>query len=344
MVTILISIVIIAVLILFHETGHFLVARRIGIPVYEFSIGFGYKIFSWRKDEVDYSIRIFPLGGFVRMAGEEPGDQDDPHGYSHRTPLEKIRVSFAGPFMNFVLALLIFIYSYAFIGIPQTTDEPIIGKVFSEQPAEKAGIMAGDRILAVNGNEVETWDDFTNLLTAQAAGTAVVLEIQREGRNTEIEVIPEISSSTGLPAIGVLSNIVYEKQGLLTAISIGLQQTYQLTMILLGGLWIMVTGGASAADIAGPVGIVGLIGDAAQVGTVFLLSFAAFLSINLGILNLLPIPALDGSRIVFALIEAIRKKPVQPEKEGFIHWLGFMFLMALIVLVTFNDIMKFIKG
>ncbi len=342
--TILISIVIIAVLILFHETGHFLAARRIGIPVYEFSLGFGYKIFSWRKDEVEYSIRIFPLGGFVRMAGEEPGDQDDPNGYSHRTPLEKIRVSFAGPFMNFVLALLIFIYSYAFIGIPTTTDEPIIGKVFAEQPAEKAGIMAGDRILAVNGNEVGTWDEFTTLLTAQPAGTAIELEIQREGKNTELEVIPEINATTGVPAIGVLSNIVYEKQGLLTAVKIGLQQTYELTVVLLSGLWVMITGGASAADIAGPVGIVGLIGDAAQVGTVFLLSFAAFLSINLGILNLLPIPALDGSRIVFAIIEAIRRKPVQPDKEGFIHWLGFMFLMALIVLVTFNDIMKFIKG
>ncbi len=342
--TILIAIIIIAVLILFHETGHFLAARRIGIPVYEFSIGFGYKIFSWRKDEVDYSIRVFPLGGFVRMAGEEPGDQDNPNGYSHRTPLEKIRVSFAGPFMNFVLALLIFIYSYAFIGIPRTTDDPIIGKVFAGQPAEQAGILAGDRILAVNGQQVDTWDEFTTILSAQPAGTPVEMEIDRGGKNTELQVIPEINTSTGTPAIGVLSNIVYEKQGLLTAVKIGLQQTYELTVVLLGGLLTMVTGGASAAEIAGPVGIVGLIGDAAQVGTVFLLSFAAFLSINLGILNLLPIPALDGSRIVFAVIEAIRRKPVQPEKEGFIHWLGFMFLMALIVLVTFNDIMKFIKG
>jgi len=342
--TILISILIIAVLILFHETGHFLAARRIGIPVYEFSIGFGYKIISWRKDGVDYSIRIFPLGGFVRMAGEEPGDRDDPNGYSHRTPLEKIRVSFAGPFMNFVLALLIFIYSYAFIGIPRTTDEPIIGRVFDGQPAENAGILAGDRVLAINGQEVATWDEFTTILAAQPAGTAVEMEIERGGKNTELLVTPEINTTTGTPAIGVLSNIVYEKQGLLTAVKIGVVQTYELTLVLLGGLWTMVSGGASSAEIAGPVGIVGLIGDAAQVGTVFLLSFAAFLSINLGILNLLPIPALDGSRIVFAVVEAIRRKPVQPEKEGFIHWLGFMFLMALIVLVTFNDIMKFIKG
>lgn len=278
------------------------------------------------------------------MAGEEPGDQDNLLGYSHRTPLEKIRVSFAGPFMNFVLALLIFIYIYTFVGIPQASSEPIIGNVLAGQPAEQAGIKAGDRILAVNGNQVETWSEFTSFLTADTAGTEIVLEIEREGRSTQLKVIPELNPTTAVPVIGVASNIIYERQGFLTAISIGLQQTYQLTVILLGGLWMMITGGATAADIAGPVGIVGLIGDAAQIGNVFLLSFAAFLSINLGILNLLPIPALDGSRIVFALIEAVRKKPLPADKEGFIHWVGFMFLMLLIVLVTFNDIMKFIKG
>lgn len=342
--TILIALIIIAVLILFHETGHFIAARRIGIPVHEFGIGFGPKLLSWKRNEVEYSIRLFPLGGFVRMAGEEPGDQSHPAGFNQRTPLEKIRVSFAGPFMNFVLALLIFIYSYAFIGIPSATDEPVIGIVFEDQPAETAGILSGDRILAVNGVQVKSWQEFTTRLTDEAPGTPVILELQRNGQRQQLEVIPEANPSTGLSIIGVSSQVVYEKQGLLNAIKIGLQQTYELTLVLLGGLWIMVTGGASAADIAGPVGIVGLIGDAARVGTVFLLSFSAFLSINLGILNLLPIPALDGSKIVFALVEAIRKKPVAPEKEGFIHWLGFLFLMLLIVLVTFNDIMRFFKG
>ncbi|NLO22000.1 MAG: RIP metalloprotease RseP [Syntrophomonadaceae bacterium] len=342
--TILISLVIIAILILFHETGHFIAARRVGIPVYEFGIGFGPKLISWKRNEVEYSIRLFPLGGFVRMAGEELGDQSHPAGFNHRTPLEKIRVSFAGPFMNFVLALLIFIYSYAFIGIPSATDEPIIGIVFEGQPAEAAGILEGDRIMAVDGMQVKNWEEFTTRLTSKNPSTPVILELQRDGQHKQLEVIPEANPSTGLSIIGVSSQVIYEKQGLLNAIIIGLQQTYELTLVLLGGLWIMITGGASAADIAGPVGIVGLIGDAAQVGTVFLLSFSAFLSINLGILNLLPIPALDGSKIIFALVEVIRKKPVAPEKEGFIHWLGFLFLMLLIVLVTFNDIMRFFKG
>jgi len=320
--------------------GSFVTARRVGIPVYEFSIGFGYKLFSWRKNEVDYSIRLIPLGGFVRMAGEEPGDQEDPNGFSHRTPLEKIRVAFAGPFMNFVLAALIFVYSYAFIGVPQTNDEPVIGRVMKGNPAESAGILAGDRVLAVNGTEISTWTEFTRQLARSTAGEPLTLEIIRDQKPLEIQVIPQLNSSTGVPAIGVLSQVHYEKQGLGTSIKIGLQQTYQLTVVLLSGLWVLITGGASASDLAGPVGIAGLIGEAAQVGMVFLLSFTAFLSINLGILNLLPIPALDGSRIVFAIVEAIRKKPIEPEREGFIHWLGFLFLMGLIVLVTFNDLIK----
>lgn len=341
--TILIAILIIAILILFHEAGHFIAARRVGIPVHEFGIGFGPKLISWQRNQVEYSIRLFPLGGFVRMAGEELGDQSDSAGFNNRTPLEKIRVSFAGPFMNFVLALLIFIYSYAFIGIPHATDEPIIGIVFEGQPAERAGIVSGDLILAVDGKQIKSWEEFTSCLTDQAPGNAIILELEREGEFKQLQVIPEANPNTGLSIIGVSSQVIYEKQGFFNAIKIGLEQTYELTVVLLGGLWIMITGGASAADIAGPVGIVGLIGDAARVGTVFLLSFAAFLSINLGILNLLPIPALDGSKIMFAVVEAIRKKPVSPEKEGFIHWLGFMFLMALIVLVTFNDIMRIFK-
>ena len=153
-----------------------------------------------------------------------------------------------------------------------------------------------------------------------------------------------MNESTGLPAIGVLGSVIYEKQGIFEAVKIGFQQTYDLTRLMLIGLWTIITGGASAGDLAGPVGITQLVGEAAQVGSVFLLTFAAFLSINLGIINLLPIPALDGSKIVFAVVEAIRRKPMEPEKEGLIHFIGFVFLMLLIVIVTYNDIMRLIKG
>lgn len=342
--TVITTLIIIAVLILVHEWGHFITARRIGIPVHEFSLGFGYKLFSVNKNGVEYSLRLIPLGGFVRMAGEEPGDHSDPNGFSNRTPLEKIRVAFAGPFMNFVLAILIFVYIYAFIGIPHASEEPIVGKVVAGKPAYNAGLRENDRIVKVNGEEIKTWEEFTKKIAATPEGNYLNLLVQRKDNFINIKVKPEKNEANGTPVIGVMSKLNYTKQSIFDAVVIGLKQTYQLTVLLLSGLWLMITGGASTADLAGPVGITKLVGEAAQVGTVFLLSFTAFLSINLGILNLLPIPALDGSRIVFAFIEWVRKKPIEPDKEGFIHWLGFIFLMLLIIIVTYNDIVKLIRG
>lgn len=342
--SVLITIIIIAILILVHELGHFIAARRIGIPVYEFSLGFGAKLLSTTRNGVQYSLRIFPLGGFVRMAGEEPGDEDDPNGFNNRTPLEKIRVSFAGPFMNFVLALLLFIYSFAFIGIPESSNEPVLGKVLEGRPAAQAGLNPGDRIISVDGQPVSTWSEFTTMIASSVPGEPLQIQLNRNGQTVNLKVIPDNEGTGGKPAIGVLNQVNYNKLGIGESIQLGLEQTYQLTVMLLAWFGTLFTGGASASDLAGPVGIVSLVGEAAQIGTVFLINFAAYLSINLGIINLLPIPALDGSRIVFAVVQAVRRKPIEPEKEGFIHWLGFLFLMLLIVIVTFNDILRLIKG
>lgn len=341
--SILLTLLIIAVLILVHEWGHFITARRIGIPVHEFSIGFGYKIFSHKKNGVEYSLRLIPLGGFVRMAGEELGDPDEPNGFNRRTPLEKIRVSFAGPFMNFVLALLIFIYSYSFIGIPKASDQPVIGTVMEGKPAYLAGIKAGDKIVSVNGQAVHSWSEFDRF-TGDLEKSALDLKMSRGGQTLNFQVTPVKLDSTGNRGIGVLNTVNYERQGVFTSIKLGLQHTYELTLLLVSALAMLISGGASMADLAGPVGITRLVGEFAQVGTVFLLNFAAFLSINLGLMNLLPIPALDGSKIVFALVEVVRRKPLDPDKEGFINWIGFMFLIGLMVLVTFNDIIRWIKG
>lgn len=342
--TIVITLIMIAILILVHEWGHFITARRIGIPVYEFSLGFGTKLWSTTRDGVQYSLRLIPLGGYVRMAGEEPGDMNDPNGYSNRTPFEKIRVAFSGPFMNFIFAMLIFIYSFAFIGIPQTSDQPVLGKVLEGRPAAEAGLQPGDRILQVDSQTVSTWEEFTGIIASSTPGTPLRIEIERDGQRQTLQVTARSNDATGVPAIGVLNQITYHKIGIMDSLKLGVQQTYEMTALLLSWLWMLVTGTASTGDLAGPVGIARLVGETAQMGSVALLSFAAFLSINLGIVNLLPIPALDGSRIVFALVESIRRKPLEPEKEGFIHWLGFMFLMLLIVFVTYNDIVRIIKG
>ncbi len=328
-------------MVLVHEWGHFIVARKIGIPVHEFALGFGYKLFSITRNGVEYSFRLIPLGGFVRMAGEEYGDDfTEPTGYSSRTPLEKIAVAFAGPFMNFVLAIIIFIVIYAFIGIPEPTNSPILGKVLEGKPAYTSGLQVNDEILQINGSKINSWDEFTQFISSSQATSDLELLVNRNNEHIAISVKPEIDTTTDTAIIGVLPLVKYSKQSIFASIQLGLYQTYELTTLLLAGLWTLITGGASMQDLAGPVGITKLVGEVAQIGFVFVLNFAAFLSINLGILNLLPIPALDGSKIVFATIEGIRRKPIEPEREGFIHWIGFLLLITLIVVVTYNDIAK----
>lgn len=342
--TIVLALLIIAVLILVHEWGHFMAARRIGITVYEFSLGFGTKLFSTKKDGVEYSLRLIPLGGYVRMAGEEAGDVEDPNGFDKCSPWEKMVVSFAGPFMNFVLAVLIFILIFAVIGVAQPVSEATIGEVIKDKPAYQAGLQSGDKVLAVEGHQVSGWEEFVGIIQNEPAHQPLQLTIERAGKTSELTVIPEVNESTGKSILGIYSQIKYERKGIVTAIKMGFVQTYQMTVLLLQGLGMLISGGASASDLAGPVGITSMVGEAARGGIVYLLSFSAFLSINLGILNLLPIPALDGSRIVFALVETVRRKPMDPQKEGFIHWMGFLFLMGLILLATYNDIIRLIKG
>jgi regulator of sigma E protease len=342
--TIVIALIIIAILILAHEWGHFIVARRVGIEVHEFSLGFGYKLFSIKKNGVEYSLRLIPLGGFVRMAGEEPGDMDNPNGFNNCKPWEKFAVSFSGPFMNFVLAILIFIYIFAFIGVAQPMDDAVVGEVLQGKPAEAAGLQTNDRVLAVNGKSVGSWNEFVGTIKSNQVGVPLELKIDRGGTIDYITLRSVQDENTGIPIVGIYPQVEFERQGILNAIRLGFVQTYQMTSLLLGGLVMLFTGGASASDLAGPVGITNMVGEAARSGLVYLLSFTAFLSINLGILNLLPIPALDGSRMAFALVEAVRKKPINPEREGFIHWLGFLFLMSIIVFVTYNDIVRLIKG
>lgn len=342
--SIVLALIIIAILILVHEFGHFIAARRIGIPVHEFSLGFGYKLFSTKRGETEYSLRLIPLGGFVRMAGEEPGDMENPNGFSSRTPLEKMIVSFAGPFMNFVLAILIFIYTFAVIGVAQPVNEAIIGEVIKDKPAYQAGLKPGDKILAINDKSVANWNQFVETIQKVPAGKTLQLKISREQETKMLNMTPVRNESTGKSIVGVYSKVTFERQGILTAVKLGFVQTYQMTIVMLTGLGMLFTGGVSSSDIAGPVGITNMVGDAARSGFVYLLSFTAFLSINLGILNLLPIPALDGSRIVFAIVEAIRRKPMNPEKEGYIHWIGFLFLMLIMIFATYNDIVRLIKG
>ncbi|MDR1160516.1 MAG: RIP metalloprotease RseP [Syntrophomonadaceae bacterium] len=341
--SIILTLIIIAVLVMAHEWGHYIAARKIGIPVYEFSLGFGHRLFSFKRDGVLFSVRAVPLGGFVRLAGEELDDKDAPEGYFNRKPIEKIAVAAAGPLMNFVIAIIIFILTLALIGATEGSNEPVIGKVEAGLPAAQAGLQQGDRIVTIEGNEIKQWDDVARN-TRNSGKPALDIQYEHRGEIYTVSVNTAVLDAAGSTGIGVYPIFIQHRYSLAQSITMGFQQTYDLTKALIASLAVIVTGGATMDDVAGPVGIVRMVGDFAQLGVVTLLTFAAFLSINLGFMNLLPIPALDGARIVFALFEMITRKPFPREKEGFLHWIGFMVLMLLMVLVTFNDILRFFKG
>ncbi|MDH7497444.1 MAG: RIP metalloprotease RseP [Syntrophomonadaceae bacterium] len=340
--TIVTALVVIAIIILAHEVGHFVMARREDIEVQEFALGFGPRLFGVRRGETLYSVRILPLGGFVRMTGEGGEDRDNPRGFAAKSPGAKVRVSAAGPLMNIALAAVIFVTTFTLVGIPTPVEDTVVGEAVVGKPAYEAGIREGDRIVAVAGQPVRDWEDFVKKVRASQAGQPLPLTIEREGRVLQVTVVPEAAGTDQPPLVGVRQALTFRKVGVWEGLRQGFLQTFQITWVLLLGLGHLFSGAASPSDVAGPVGITRMIGDAAAGGWVYLLNFAALLSINLGILNLLPIPALDGSRIVFALVEAVRGRPMEPEREGFIHFLGFVFLMALIALITYNDILRII--
>ncbi len=332
------SIFVFGLLIFFHELGHFTIAKLTGIKVHEFSLGFGPKLIGFPRGETTYNLRLLPLGGFVRMAGMDPDEENfetEERGFNKKSVLQRISVILAGPLMNFVLAILLLAAIYLFQGLPSPTNQ--VDRLVPGQPAERAGIQSGDRIVAIDGKRIEKWEELRDKIDS-SPGKNVKLIIRRDSREFDVDVIPALQKN-GLGKIGIYPAYEPQKVGPGTALAAGAQRTLWFSVMIIEFIGRMITG-QERADLGGPVRVVVEISKAVEMGFYPLLTLAALLSINLGLFNLFPIPALDGSRILFLIVERLRGRPVDPRKENFIHLVGFGLLLMLIVVITYNDILQ----
>lgn len=332
------TIFVFGLLVFVHELGHFITAKMTGMRVDEFAIGFGPKVVSYQYGETLYSWRIIPLGGFNKIAGMDPEEEQDEKSFNTKSISARMVVIVAGSTMNFVLPILLFMTIFLSSGIDIPSNSPFVGNVFADKPAAQAGLSLGDRILAVNGQEISSWRDFVNIVQVNA-GNQLSLRYQHNNEVKNTVVVPEYDEKAGRGIIGVMPQIEKHHPGFAEACSLSVKQTYVVANSMVVGIAQMITGKV-AAEVAGPIGVAQMAGEVAQLGFIPLLQFAAFLSINLGLINLLPVPMLDGGHLVTLAVEGVRGKPLDKRHMQVIQMIGFALLMLLFLVATFKDISR----
>ncbi len=344
----ILSLFILSFMIFFHELGHFLVAKFFGVKVEVFSIGFGKKLFCKRYKETDYCLSAIPLGGYVQMKGQDDLDPSkvsyDKDSYNAKSPWQRIAILFAGPFANFLLAFLLYIV-IANIGVYRLS--PTIGKIFPSSPAFIAKLKKGDEIISVNGIKIKSWDDLKDII--ENSGDKITLLIKRDGKIIKKTITPKIEKTKNIfgetvkrKIIGILPSGKTFKQrySLLDSVSYAYSETIRASKFILIGIEKMIQGVVPAKEIGGVISIVNVTAQAASVGIVALLGLSALISVNLGILNLFPIPALDGGHIMFNLYEIVAKKAPSEKAFSRLTYAGWAFLLTLMIFSTYNDLMR----
>ncbi|SKC74143.1 RIP metalloprotease RseP [Maledivibacter halophilus] len=319
-------------LVFFHEFGHFALAKLNNIKVHQFALGMGPKILSYKGKETEYSLRILPIGGYVKMEGEDE-DSDDERSFSKKSPLQRISVLAAGPIMNIILAIILLTIISFSIGNPVN----IIDEVTKNSPAEKIGLKSGDEIIQIGNVDIGSWEDIVAAIS-ESKEEVLNIVVNRNGEKISFNVEPEFDKEANRKLIGITPVL---KKSFINSIKISVENVFLATKAIFEFLISFFKGEASSEGVVGPVGMIHFVGKAARTSIYSLLSLAAVISINLAILNILPFPALDGGRIIFAIIELIKGKPVDPNKEGFVHLIGFVILMVLMILVLYKDIIRF---
>ena len=342
--TIIYFILILGIVVLIHEFGHFIFAKKAGIYVYEFSIGMGPQLFKFHRknDETEYSIRLLPIGGYVQMAGEdmeeEESDIPKEKQMTNKKWYQRFLTIIAGILFNFLLAIVIFFIVGLVNGVP--TDTTTVAEVTKDSAALEAGLQSGDVIEKINGKTILSSDHLMLLVQVNGKETMDVV-VDRDGKEVALEITPkkvEVDDHVTYQYGFSLNNTVVHN--FFVAVKYGFTKMFSLLhqMILIIGY--LIIGKLSLSSLAGPVGIYTVVEQSAEAGLMSLVYLVGFLSLNVGFINLLPIPAFDGGRILFLIIEKIKGSRVNPKVENTIHAIGFIFLMILMVLITYNDIMR----
>lgn len=336
--TIVAALLLFGVIILIHELGHFLLAKKNGVTVHEFAIGMGPKIYSKEKNGTLYSIRALPIGGYVSMEGEDE-ESNNPGSFSRKSILQRVSIIFAGPLFNLILAVIFLIPVFIYIGSPTTTLDEIV----DNSPAQEANLQKGDIIKSVDGEAIDSWNDFIEVVSG-SNGKELNLIVERNNKEVKANLTPE-KSEDGTYKIGVTCE---RNKNIITAIKDSFVTTGQMIVQMVTFIKQMITGtvpGGFTNSVAGPVGVITLVSDAAKTGIINLLYLGSIISLNLGIINLVPFPALDGGRLLLLFVEWIRGgKKINPDKEAMINMVGFCALMAFMVFITYNDVSKLLQG
>lgn len=380
LITILVFLIILSVLVLVHELGHFITAKIFKIKVEEFGFGLPPRLFGIKYGETLYSINWLPIGGFVKLYGEDdagggrvhverglgkrgssevkgqkPEAADKDRAFYSRPIWQRAVVIVAGVFMNFVLAVAIISFLFSFVGVPTPGNKVVINEVVKGSPAQIAGLKAGDTVESINGITITSPDQLAEY-TKKHLGEPITLKLIRSvgsGQNTKPETVTitprkEYPKDQGPMGVAISQNIITKKYPIWEAPFVGTKEALRQSWLIVSGLGSLVTQiatkGSVPSDVAGPVGIAQLTGQVVNIGPVAILSFVSLLSLNLAIINILPIPALDGGRLFFIVIEAVTRRKVSPHIENYAHTIGMAVLLGLIALITLHDLIRVVSG
>ena len=332
MITIISSIIIFLLVILIHEFGHFIVAKMNGVSVLEFSIGMGPKLFQKESNGTLYSLRLLPVGGYCQLEGEDE-ENDSPNSLNNQSPFVRLKVILAGAIMNFILAFILLIL---LMSVSRVSTE--VSGVLENLPAYSSGIQAGDKIVSINGQMLEDGEQVLESIKKSKGDLDIVLLRNEKSRN--IKVTPRLENNNRKIGVNFQEEYNIKNFNIIKGLEKGIATFLNLTGMLYKFLGMLITGKLGLGGVSGPVGVVKEIGNAAKTGVANLIFLLAYININLGVFNLLPIPALDGGRAIFILIEMIFGKKISQEKEGYIHMVGLILLLGLIAIVTIKDVIK----